>query len=130
MNEKNYKKLSEYMDLLCREGLTAQAAVFDEADLERHIEYIEKILNESNGVEIRLIDGDFIDDFKNKENTSLYLSKNLKFTKVHPESGKNDYFIISDNEFKGMCTDLFDKLWNTETDVIITNKDEILDIIK
>lgn len=96
---------------------------------ERHIEYIEKILTESNDVEIRLVDGDFVDDFKNKENPSLYLSKNLKFTKVHPESGKNDYFIISDTEFKGMCTDLFDKLWNTRTDIIISNKEEMLDRI-
>ena len=96
---------------------------------ERHIEYIEKTLHESNDVEIRLVDGDFVGDFKNRENTSLYLSKNLKFTKVHPESGKNDYFIITDIEFKNMCTDLFDRLWNTETDVIITNKDEILDRI-
>ncbi len=96
---------------------------------ERHIEYIEKILNESNDVEIRLVDGDFVDDFKNRENTSLYLSKNLKFTKVHPESGGNDYFIISDTEFKGMCTDLFDKLWNTKTDIIIANKEEMLDRI-
>ena len=30
---------------------------------ERHIEYIEKILTESNDVEIRLVDGDFVDDF-------------------------------------------------------------------
>ena len=70
-----------------------------------------------------------VDDFKNKENPSLYLSRNLKFTKVYPESGKNYYFIISDNEFKGMCTDLFDKLWNARTDIIISNKDEILDRI-
>ena len=96
---------------------------------ERHIEYMEKILNESNDVEIRLVDGDLVDDFKNKENPSLYLSRNLKFTKVYPESGKNYYFIISDNEFKGMCTDLFDKLWNARTDIIISNKDEILDRI-
>ena len=96
---------------------------------ERHIEYMEKILNESNDVEIRLVDGDLVDDFKNKENPSLYLSRNLKFTKVYPESGKNYYFIISDNEFKSMCTDLFDKLWNARTDIIISNKDEILDRI-
>ena len=86
---------------------------------------MEKILNESNDVEIRLVDGDLVDDFKNKENPSLYLSRNLKFTKVYPESGKNYYFIISDNEFKRMCTDLFDKLWNARTDIIISNKDEI-----
>ena len=96
---------------------------------ERHIEYIEKILTESNDVEIRLVDGDFVDDFKNKENPSLYLSRNLKFTKVYPESGKNYYFIISDTEFKNMCTDLFDKLWNTRTDIVISNKEEMLDRI-
>lgn len=96
---------------------------------ERHIEYIEKILTESNDVEIRLVDGDFVDDFKNKENPSLYLSRNLKFTKVHPDSGKNDYFIISDTEFKNMCTDLFDKLWNTRTDIVISNKEEMIDRI-
>ena len=96
---------------------------------ERHIEYIEKILTESNDVEIRLVDGDFVDDFKNKEIPSLYLSRNLKFTKVHPDSGKNDYFIISDTEFKNMCTDLFDKLWNTRTDIVISNKEEMLDRI-
>ena len=96
---------------------------------ERHIEYIEKILTESNDVEIRLVDGDFVDDFKNKANPSLYLSRHLKFTKVHPDSGKNDYFIISDTEFKNMCTDLFDKLWNTRTDIVISNKEEMLDRI-
>jgi len=96
---------------------------------ERHIEYIEKILTESNDVEIRLVDGDFIDEFGKKENPSLYLSKNLKFTKVYPESGKNDYFIISDTEFKGMCTDLFDNIWSSRSDIIIINKEEILDRI-
>ena len=96
---------------------------------ERHIAYIEKILHESNDIEIRLIDGDFVDDFKNKENPSLYLSKSLKFTKVHPMSGKNDYFIISDNEFKGMCTDFFDSIWNTRADVIISDKDEMIERI-
>lgn len=96
---------------------------------ERHIAYIEKMLTESNDVEIRLVDGDFVDDFKNKENPSLYLSKNLKFTKVHPESGKNDYFIITDTEFKNMCTDLFDTLWNDRSDIVLSNKDEMLDRI-
>ena len=41
---------------------------------ERHIEYIEKILTEPNNVEIRLVDGNFVDDFKNKDNPSLLTS--------------------------------------------------------
>ncbi|MCH1958449.1 hypothetical protein [Romboutsia hominis] len=96
---------------------------------ERHIEYIEKILMESNDVEIRLVDGDFVDDFREKENPSLYLSKNLKFTKVHPNSGQNDYFIISDNDFKNMCNNLFDTLWNDRKDIVLDKKEEILDRI-
>ncbi|MBQ6631339.1 MAG: hypothetical protein IJH55_04305 [Romboutsia sp.] len=96
---------------------------------ERHITYMKKILSESNQVEIRLIDGDSVGDFKNKDNPSLYLSKSLKFTKVHPMSGKNDYFIISDSEFKHMCTDFFDSIWNTKSDAIIDNKDDMLERI-
>lgn len=96
---------------------------------ERHIEYIEKILMESNDVEIRLVDGHFVEDFKNNENPSLYLSKNLKFTKVHPESGENDYSIIWDKVFKGMCDSLFNALWNAKGDIILNNKEDILDRI-
>lgn len=96
---------------------------------ERHIEYIEKILMESDDVEIRLVDGNFIEDFKNNDNPSLYLSKNLKFTKMHPVSGKNYYSIISDPDFRGMCDSLFEKLWNDKKDIVLDNKQEILERI-
>lgn len=96
---------------------------------ERHIEYLEKILTEPNNVEIRLVDGNFIDDFKDKDNPSLYLSKNLKFTKVPPVSGENDYFIINDNTFKSMCSNLFDILWNERKDIVLDNKEDILERI-
>ena len=92
-------------------------------------EYLRQKENTAGLICTVLFKNHILDDFKNKENPSLYLSRNLKFTKVYPESGKNYYFIISDNEFKGMCTDLFDKLWNARTDIIISNKDEILDRI-
>ena len=98
-------------------------------EIERHIEYIEKILSEPNNVEIRLVDGNFVDDFKNKDNPSLYLSKNLKFTKVPPASGENDYFIINDNTFKGMCNSLFDILWDERKDIVLDKKEDILERI-
>lgn len=97
---------------------------------ERHIAYMQKLLMESNDVEIRLVDGDFVEEFKNNQNPSLYLSKNLKFTKVHPESGKNKYSIIRDNEFKNICNDLFDKLWNDRKDIVLDNKEEIIERIE
>ena len=96
---------------------------------ERHIEYIEKILKENNKVEIRLVDGNFVEDFRHADNPSFYLSKNLKFIKVHPVSGKNDYSILRDNEIKKMVDNLFDKLWNYGNDLILVDKDDILERI-
>lgn len=92
---------------------------------ERHIEYLEKILMESEDVEIRMVDGNFIDEFMNNDNPSLYLSKSLKMSKMHPISGKNYYSIISDVKFKEMCDELFDEIWNNNIDVVIADKDEI-----
>ena len=89
--------------------------------------YIEKILMEDNQVEIRLVDGNFIEDFKYTDNPSFYLSKNLKFIKVHPVSGKNDYSILRDTNFKKMSDNLFDKLWNYGEELILSDKDDILD---
>ena len=97
---------------------------------EQHIEYLEKLLSEDNGIDIKLVDGNFVEDFKNKENPSLYLSKNLKFTKVHPESGRDDYFIVTDVDFKNMCDNLFDTLWNERQDIVLDDKQDILDRIR
>ena len=89
---------------------------------ERHIEYLEKILMESENVEIRMIDGNFIDDFRNNDNPSLYISKSLKMSKMHPISGKNYYSILSDIRFKNMCDELFDKIWNDDIEVVISDR--------
>ncbi len=92
---------------------------------ERHIEYIEKILMESKDVEIRMIDGTFIDDFRNNDTPSLYLSRGLKMSKMHPISGKNYYSILSDMRFKKMCDEFFDKIWDDNIDVIISDRELI-----
>ncbi|MGL5328481.1 MAG: hypothetical protein ACRDD7_04370 [Peptostreptococcaceae bacterium] len=93
---------------------------------ERHIEYLEKILMESKDVEIRMVDGSFVDEFRNNDNPSLYLSRSLKISKMHPISGKNYYSIISDGRFKDMCDSLFDEIWNSDNEeIIIYEKDQI-----
>ncbi len=44
---------------------------------QRHIEYMEKILKENEDIDIKLINGNLVDDFKNKENPTAYLSRNI-----------------------------------------------------
>lgn len=93
---------------------------------EKHIEYIEKILRDSEDVEIKLIDGNYVEDFKNNLNPSLYLSKSFKFTKVHPIEDVNDYLIIINNQFKEICDELFDLIWNENNNIVIYDRQEII----
>lgn len=96
---------------------------------ERHIAFIEKMLKENNDVEIRLVDGNFIEDFRHADNPSFYLSKNLKFIKVHPVSGKNEYSILRENAIKKMSDNLFEQLWNYENDLLLIEREDILERI-
>ena len=97
---------------------------------ERHINYIKKIIEECDDIEIRLIDGELAEVFKYSENPCMYLSKSLKMININPTDSKNDYAIVKDNEFKNICDNFFEKLWNIDDNIIIRDKMEILETIK
>ena len=94
---------------------------------ERHINYIRKIIEEYDNVEIKLIDGDFVEEFKDTKDTSIYLSKTLKMMTINPRENQNDYAIIKDSEFKHICDEFFGILWNKDSDIVVKNKAEILE---
>ena len=94
---------------------------------ERHINYIRKIIEEYDNVDIKLIDGDFVEEFKDTKDTSIYLSKTLKMMTINPRENQNDYAIIKDSEFKHICDEFFGILWNKDSDIVVKNKAEILE---
>ncbi|MGL5694472.1 MAG: hypothetical protein ACRCXA_10365, partial [Peptostreptococcaceae bacterium] len=94
---------------------------------ERHLKYIEEIIEKSKNVEIKLIEGNFVDDFKDTEDPSLYLSKSTKILPTEPNCNVNDYAIIMDREFKEICDEFFDKIWTGRNDIVISDKHEILE---
>ena len=96
---------------------------------EKHLKYIEKIILEDNNVEIRLISGDFIDSFKDNKKASMYLSKTLKMLQTNSDSINGSFKIIKDNEFANLCDNYFDSIWDFGNDIIISDKDEILERI-
>lgn len=97
---------------------------------ERHINYIKKVIKESDNVEIKLIDGDFIDTFKETQDYSIYLSKTLTMMSINPTENHNDYAILKNSEFKNICDKVFKILWNKEADILVSNKIEILERIE
>lgn len=91
---------------------------------------MEKIIKESNLVQIKLVDGDFVESFKDNKNPSLYLSKNMKFFKIDNENNINDYAVIRDNKFKSICNEFYTTIWEKDNSIIIKDKEEILDKLK
>lgn len=96
---------------------------------ERHIEYIEYILKNREKVEIRLVEDHFVEEFADSKNPSLYLSKTRKLTTVNPEGEINDYLIIRDKQFEDICDELFDIMWNDRKDVVIDDREYVLEKI-
>ena len=94
-----------------------------------HINYFKDIIRNSNNIEIKLVDGDFVEYFKYYKNPSLYLSKNIKLIQTDHENGISDYAIIKDQEFKSNCDEFYKAIWE-EREIIISDKDEILDILE
>lgn len=95
-----------------------------------HINHMEKIIKESDLVQIKLVDGDFVESFKDNKNPSLYLSKNMKFFKIDNENNINDYAVIRDNKFKSICDEFYTTIWEKDNSIIIKDKEEILDKLK
>lgn len=92
-----------------------------------HINYIKSLIKESDLVEIKLIDGNFVQSFKDYKDPSLYLSKNMKFLKIDNEDNISDYAIIKDNKFKNICDEFYTTIWQNENHTLINDKEEILD---
>jgi len=90
-----------------------------------HINYLKDIIKNNDNIEVKLVAGDFVEYFKNYPNPCLYLSKSIKLIQTN-----HDYAIVRDKEFKDICDKFYKKIWEEPNDIIISDKDEILDILQ
>ncbi len=96
---------------------------------QRHIEYMEKLFKKHENIDVRLINGNLVDDFKNNVNPSIYLSKNLNFLRIHCEEEENKYLIVRDKRLDSILRKFFDEVWNTNKHKITKDREEIVDRI-
>jgi len=96
---------------------------------QRHIEYMEKILKENEDIDIKLINGNLVDDFKNKENPTAYLSRNINIIKGNFDEYseyENKYLIIRDNRLDNIFKRFFKEVWESERYNISKFKEEVI----
>lgn len=96
---------------------------------EKHISYLNKIIREKNNIKIKFIEGALIEEFKNKENPSIYLSKGKTLLKIEQDQENNGYLIVKDKGVEDLFYKFFDKIWNEKKDVILDDRDKIINII-
>ena len=97
--------------------------------MKRHIKNIEEIIKNQKYIEIKLIEGNFLEAIDSDLNPSIYLSKNLKLIKTNPIGQVNDYAVVKDMEFNKVCDELFDKMWYGKEGMLLSEKNDILDRI-
>lgn len=96
---------------------------------QKHIEYMEKILKENEDIDIKLINGNLVDDFKNKENPTAYLSRNINIIKGNFDEYseyENKYLIIRDNRLDNIFKRFFKEVWESERYNISKFKEEAI----
>lgn len=99
----------------------------NQSQVKRHVNYIKSILEDNNSkIQIKLIEGYFIEEFKDYKNSTIYLSKDLKIAKIYPEDNGYDYAIIKDNHFKNVCDEFFEYLWSNKNELLVHKKEEIV----
>lgn len=94
---------------------------------QRHIEYMEKLFKENENVDIKLINGNLIDDFKNKENPTAYFSRNINIIKGNFDEyleGENKYLIARDTRLDNILRRFFKEVWESERYNISKFKEE------
>lgn len=96
---------------------------------ERHLKFLEKIMKDSKVIEVRMIEGKIVDEINNEENPSIFLSKNLKIIKMNMNDKMHGYVIVTDDNLKNMCDDLFDTIWEEKSNLVSRDKGYILDRI-
>ncbi len=96
----------------------------------RHINHIKELIEHSENVEIKLVEGEFVEYFKENRNPSLYLSKRMKLIQTDHEDGISDYAIIKDSGFKNICDEFYKTIWENKNHIIVSDKEEILEMLE
>ncbi len=95
----------------------------------RHIEYMEKLFTENENIEIKLINGDLIEAFKNNENPSLFLSKTVSYVRVNVKNDEGKYLICKDKRLDSIFSKFYEEVWNIDTGKVNSDREEVLERI-
>ena len=78
---------------------------------QRHLSHMKKLLEEKKNINLKIIENSLLDDFKNEEKPSVYLSKNTSFLKESSNEDSENYLIVNDKKLDKILKMFFKKIW-------------------
>ena len=94
---------------------------------QRHIEYMEKLFRENENIGVKFINGDLIDELKDNENPSLYMSKTISFIRVTCTEDENKYLVVKDKRLENIFNNFFEEVWNMGDNKINSDREDVLE---
>ena len=91
----------------------------------RHIEYIRDIFTENSNLELYIVAGNFVNDFKNCSNPCVYLSSNIQYLRLNRDNGESLFRVIRDRELKNVFDDFYEAIWTIDNPIVIRDKKSI-----
>lgn len=91
------------------------------ADRKEHVKYIIDIINNNPNIKIKIIKGYFIEEFKQYDNPSCFLSSISNYLRISSKHTDKAFFVIKDNKIGNIFDRFFDEAWNNRKDVVSDN---------
>lgn len=80
---------------------------------QRHIAYMKELFYQNPYIDVRLVDGSFIEDFKKFSNPSIYLSDQICYIRIAKPRDRS-LFLIKQKELMELYFSFFAQIWNHE----------------
>lgn len=85
---------------------------------QRHISYMKDLFYKNPYIEVRFIDGFFIEDFKKFDNPSLYLSETLSYLRIHSNHSYHMHLVLQ-KEVSELFFQFFEEIWEHCQDIVL-----------
>lgn len=125
-------RVAIYDSAFCEYVLSGELDFFGHhviVDLEqrlRHINYMHDLFTDNQNLQLHIINGNFVSDFKNHSNPCVYLSNNLQYLRLNSEVKHDSYLrVVRNTELKEVFNSFYDEIWNNHDELTIADNRSI-----
>ncbi|MDQ0150179.1 helix-turn-helix domain-containing protein [Eubacterium multiforme] len=84
---------------------------------------------EHKNIEIRLVEGNFVDCLKNFTDISLFLADNINYIRKDCKASDKQFLVINNKDLIEIFNDFYNEVWKDCKDVVISDNESILEKI-